>query len=76
MGLPALHGPLFKGLLTSYHDVYGELDPTAALALLARLQLPADTPQLAELRSVLAAGHRNHHRSPHAWDDAMRASMG
>ncbi|MEU5303512.1 hypothetical protein ACH4YO_32240 [Streptomyces noursei] len=74
MGLPGLHGPLFKGLLAGYHDVYGELEPTAALALLARLQLPADTPHLAELRSVLAAGHRNHHRSPHAWDDAVRAS--
>jgi hypothetical protein len=74
--LPALHVPLFKGLLTSYHDVYGDLEPKAALALLARLQLPADTPHLPELRSVLAAGHRNHYCSPHAWDDAVRASTG
>ncbi|MEU6887924.1 hypothetical protein ABZ918_22420 [Streptomyces viridosporus] len=73
--LPALHGPLYEGLLAGYHDVYGHLEPTAALALLARLQLPADTPHLAELRSVLAAGHRNHRRSPHAWDAAVRASM-
>ncbi|KUO14876.1 hypothetical protein [Streptomyces dysideae] len=73
--LPALHVPLFKGLLAGYHDVYGDLEPTAALALLARLQLPADTPHLAELRSVLAAGHGNHYRSPDAWDDAVRASM-
>ena len=73
--VPALHGPLFKGLLAGYHDVYGDLEPAAALALLARLQLPADTPHLAELRSVLAAGHRNHYRSPHAWDDAVRASV-
>ncbi|MFE2086997.1 hypothetical protein [Streptomyces sp. NPDC059460] len=72
--LPALHGPLFKGLPAGYHDVYGDLDPTAAPAVLARLQLPADTPHLAELRSVLAAGHRNHYRSLHAWDDAVRAS--
>ncbi|WP_406178340.1 hypothetical protein [Streptomyces sp. NBC_00996] len=72
--LPALHGPLFKGLLASYHDLYGDLESTAALALLARLHLPADTPHLAELRSVLAAGRRNHHRSPHAWDDTVRAS--
>ncbi|MDL5206336.1 hypothetical protein [Streptomyces sp. ALI-76-A] len=72
--LPALHVPLFKGLLAGYHDVYGDLEPTAALALLARLQLPADTPHLPALRSVLVAGHRNHYRSPHAWDDAVRAS--
>lgn len=72
--LPALHVPLFKGLLAGYHDVYGDLEPTAALALLARLQLPADTPNLPELRSVLVAGHRNHYRSPHAWDDAVRTS--
>ncbi len=72
--LPALHVPLFEGLLAGYHDVYGDLEPTAALALLPRLRLPADTPNLAELRSVLAAGYRNHYRSPHAWDDAVRAS--
>ncbi|MFG2821527.1 hypothetical protein ACGFX4_19110 [Kitasatospora sp. NPDC048365] len=72
--LPALHVPLFKGLLAGYHDVYGDLEPTAALALLARLHLPADTPHLPELRSVLVAGHRHHYRSPHAWDDAVRAS--
>jgi hypothetical protein len=72
--LPALHAPLFKGLLTGYHDLYGDLEPTAALALLARLQLPADTLHLPELWSVLLAGHRNHYRSPRAWDDAVRAS--
>ncbi|MFI6475957.1 hypothetical protein ACIBL5_37695 [Streptomyces sp. NPDC050516] len=65
--LPALHGSLFKGLLASYHDLYGDLEPTAALALLAQLQLPADTPHLMELRSVLTAGHTNHYRTPHAW---------
>ncbi|MEU9415775.1 hypothetical protein [Streptomyces sp. NPDC048272] len=69
---PALHGSLFKGLLGGYHDVYGDLEPKAAQALLARLRLPATTPHLAELRSVLAAGHENHYRSPHAWDDAIR----
>ncbi|MBB5128188.1 hypothetical protein [Streptomyces griseoloalbus] len=71
--LPTLHGPLFKGLLASYHDVYGCLEPTAALALLAQLELPGNTPHFAELRSVVAAGHRNHHRSLHAWDEAVRA---
>ena len=74
--LPALHMPLYKGLLASYHNVYGHLEPTAALAILARLQLPPDTQHLAALRSVLAAGHRNHYRSPHAWGDAVRASTG
>ncbi|MFH8569184.1 hypothetical protein [Streptomyces sp. NPDC017993] len=73
--LPALHEPLFKGLLAGYHDVYGQLEPTAALALLARLQLPADTPHLPQLRSVLSAGHRNHYLVPPAWDDAARGSL-
>ncbi|MEU9233955.1 hypothetical protein [Streptomyces subrutilus] len=63
---------MFRGLLTSYHDIYGDLEPAAALALLDRLDLPTDTPHLAELRHVLAAGHTNHYRSPGAWDDAVR----
>ncbi|MFJ5812017.1 hypothetical protein [Streptomyces sp. NPDC093093] len=71
-----LHMPLFKGLLACYHDVYGDLEPTAALAILARLQLPADTRDLPALRSVLAAGHGNHYRSPQAWDDAVATSTG
>ncbi|KOV52524.1 hypothetical protein ADL00_37320 [Streptomyces sp. AS58] len=72
--LPALHGSLFKGLLAGYHDVYGDLEPMAALALLERLRLPAGTPFLAELRSVLGAGHRNHYRSPQAWDNVAQPS--
>ncbi|MCX4717024.1 hypothetical protein OG818_14565 [Streptomyces virginiae] len=71
--LPALHPALFRGLRASFHDVYGDLNPAAALALLDRLDLPADTPHLAELRQVLAAGHTNHYRSPGAWDDAVRS---
>ena len=71
--LPALHLALFKGLRASYHDIYGDLEPPAALALLDRLDLPAGTRHLAELRLVLAAGHENHHRSPHAWHDAVRS---
>ncbi|MGW1354187.1 hypothetical protein ACWCQE_33655 [Streptomyces sp. NPDC002409] len=70
---PALHPVLFRGLLTSFHDVYGDLEPAAALALLDRLDLPTDTRHLAELRHVLAAGHKNHYRSPDAWDDALRS---
>ncbi|MFB7406888.1 hypothetical protein ACFCZ2_06850 [Streptomyces sp. NPDC056202] len=71
--LPALHPALFRGLLTSFHDVYGDLEPADALALLDRLDLHTDTLHLAELRHVLAAGHRNHYRSPGAWDDAVRS---
>ncbi|NUP68230.1 MAG: hypothetical protein HOW71_39355 [Nonomuraea sp.] len=37
------------------------------------LDLPVNTQHLAELRHVLAAGHRNHYRSPGAWDDAVRS---
>ncbi|MCX4765088.1 hypothetical protein OG562_29765 [Streptomyces sp. NBC_01275] len=65
--LPALRQALFQGLLACYHDVYGDLDPAAALVLLARLDLPPDTPHLAALHAVLTGGHTNHHRSPHAW---------
>ncbi|GHI76653.1 hypothetical protein Sspor_22140 [Streptomyces spororaveus] len=71
--LPALHPALFRGLRAGFHDVYGDLEPAAALALLDRLDLPADTRHRAELRQVLAAGHTNHYRSPGAWDDAVRS---
>ncbi|WP_229860358.1 hypothetical protein [Streptomyces litmocidini] len=71
--LPALHPALFRGLLAGFHDVHGDLEPAAAPALLDRLALPAGTWHLAELRHVLAAGHRNHYRSPGAWDDAVRS---
>ncbi|MFE1793985.1 hypothetical protein ACFW7J_37205, partial [Streptomyces sp. NPDC059525] len=73
MRLPALHPALFCGLLASFHDVYGDLEPAAALTLLDRLDLPANTRHLAKLRRVLAAGHKNHYRSPAAWDDAVRS---
>ncbi|GHB11351.1 hypothetical protein ACIQRS_14235 [Streptomyces termitum] len=71
--LPDLHEPVFRGLLASFHDLYGDLDPTPARALLDRLDLPPHTRHLPELRHALAAGHRNHHRSPGAWDDAVRS---
>ncbi|MFJ3222742.1 hypothetical protein ACIPJS_05180 [Streptomyces sp. NPDC086783] len=71
--LPALHPALFRGLRAGFHDVYGDLEPGAALSLLDRLDLPSDTEHLAELRHVLAAGHKNHYRSPGAWDDAIRS---
>ncbi|MFJ4467191.1 hypothetical protein ACIP2X_06655 [Streptomyces sp. NPDC089424] len=75
MRLPSLHGAVFKGLLTSFHDVYGDLEPAAALPLLDQLDLPTNTQHLAELRHVLTAGHRNHHRCPHAWEDAVQARL-
>ncbi len=53
-----LHPALFKGLRTSYHDVYGDLEPAAALGLLDRLDLPPETEHLAELRAVLKTGAR------------------
>ncbi|TWD17668.1 hypothetical protein FB570_111281 [Streptomyces sp. T12] len=73
MRLPALHSALFRGLLASFHDVYGDLEPTAALTFLGQLHLPTNTQHLAELRHVLAAGHKSHYRSPGAWDDALRS---
>ncbi|SEB65892.1 hypothetical protein [Streptomyces sp. TLI_105] len=71
--LPALHTALFRGLRAGFHDVYGDLEPAAALALLDQLDLPTNTRHLAGLRHVLAAGHKNHYRSPGAWDDAVRS---
>lgn len=66
-GIPDLHPALFRGLLGSYHDIYGDLEPEPAAALLKQLDLPAGTEHLTELHQVLEAGHRNHHRAPHAW---------
>lgn len=73
MRLPDLHAAVFRGLLASFHHVYGDLEPAVVLAFLGRLDLPTDTQHLAELRHVLAAGHKNHYRSPGAWDDAVRS---
>ncbi|MEU3278893.1 hypothetical protein [Streptomyces antibioticus] len=74
--LPALHSALFLGLRASFHDVYGDLEPAAALALLDQLDLPTTTQHLVALRHVLAAGHSNRHGSPGAWDDAVRSCSG
>ncbi|WP_106396415.1 hypothetical protein [Actinocorallia populi] len=71
-GFPELHPALFRGLLLSYHDVYGDLEPRAALALLERLELPPGTEHLATLSAVLREGHTNHYRSPGAWDHAKQ----
>ncbi|GCD41170.1 hypothetical protein [Streptomyces paromomycinus] len=73
--VPQLHPALFRGLLGSYHDLYGDLEPRAALALLDQLDLPAATEHLAPLRAVLTAGHQNHYRAPDAWPRALDASQ-
>ncbi|MEW2391039.1 hypothetical protein AB0933_22045 [Streptomyces venezuelae] len=73
MRLSALHSALFRSLLASFHDVHGNLEPTAALTILDQLDLPTNTQHLAELRHVLSAGHKNHYRSPGAWGDALRS---
>jgi hypothetical protein len=70
---PALRDAVFRALLTGYHDFYGGLVPDEALGLLEGLGLPPETEHLGALRSVLAAGHQNHYRSPEAWDEVRRA---
>jgi hypothetical protein len=72
--LPSLHPALFKGLLTSYLDVYGDLRPEPALELLADLELPPHQEHLSELRIVLEAGHTKHRHSPEAWAEALRTT--
>lgn len=65
-----LHQAVFKAILASYHDYFGNLEPAPALDLLDRLGIPTGTEHLAPLRHVLAAGHRNHYVSPEAWNVA------
>lgn len=60
--VPALRPAVYRGLLTSYHDIYGFLEIGPALALLDRLDLPPDTEHLADLRGALAEGHTNYYR--------------
>ncbi|MGW6948115.1 hypothetical protein [Streptomyces xanthophaeus] len=68
--VPELHAAVFRALRDSYHDLFGQLEPPSALALLDTLDLPPDTEHLAALRTVLRAGHANHYRSPDAWRQA------
>jgi hypothetical protein len=68
--IPELHAALFKGLLTSYHDAYGDIEPEPALRLLARL--PPGVEHFDTLCAVLRAGHRNHYRSPGAFTGVPR----
>ncbi|GAA0241830.1 hypothetical protein GCM10009527_043090 [Actinomadura nitritigenes] len=66
-GRADLHPSLFKGLLSSYHDFHGRLEPDAALDLMRRLDLPDGTEHRAALRTVLQAGHANHYGDPNVW---------
>jgi hypothetical protein len=68
--VPPLRAALFLGLLGSYHDVYGSLEPAAALDLLLRLDLPPETEYLTPLRTVLTDGRANHYHHPGAWHAA------
>jgi hypothetical protein len=63
----ALHPAIFAAMLAGYHDIAGNLEPHAALAMLDRLELPTHTEHLARLRTVLAAGSVNDYRDPGAW---------
>jgi hypothetical protein len=65
--VPELTPALLKALLGGYHEIYGDLDPDAALALVTGLDLPPDTEGLAPLRAVLAAGARNHYLDRGLW---------
>jgi hypothetical protein len=62
-----LRTAVFRALLGSYHAVSGSLDSAEALAVLDRLQLPADTEHLPQLRAVLRKGVANHYKDPAAW---------
>jgi hypothetical protein len=73
-GRADLHPSLFKGLLFSYHDFYGRLEPDAALDLLRRLELPDGTEHRTALHNVLQAGHTNHYRDPDVWRAAQTQS--
>ena len=66
-----LRPAVFHGLLRSYHDYFGDLEPGPALTILENLDLAPDTPHLAELRTVLAAGHASHVANPEAWAAAQ-----
>lgn len=68
---PELHDGLFLALLHGYHEVWGRLEPAAALGLLERLEPGREHD--ATLRTVLRQGHANHYRSPDAWAAAGTA---
>ncbi len=66
--MPELHVALFRGLLTSYGDIYGRIELEPALGLLARL--PNDLEHYDTLCTVLRAGHSSYYRDVEAWKAA------
>jgi hypothetical protein len=76
VSLEALHPALFRGILASYQDTHGDLEPAAALDILNQLKLPDDPPDLPSLKAALAAGVDNQHRSSAVWSIADRAALG
>ncbi|GAA4697061.1 hypothetical protein APR04_004410 [Promicromonospora umidemergens] len=69
--IEALRPAVFHGLLRSYHDYFGDLEPGPALTILDDLGLAPGTEHLAELRTVLAAGHSSHVANPEVWAAAQ-----
>lgn len=69
--VPELQQAVFLGLLHSYHDFYGQLEPAAALDLMDQLRLPPDTEHLEQLRAVLSAGGHHHYRTPELWNAVL-----
>lgn len=69
--IETLRPAVFQGILRSYHDYFGDLEPGPALSVLDSLDLAPDTVHLAELRAVLAAGHASHVVTPEAWAAAQ-----
>lgn len=74
VAIELLRPAVFRGILASYHDFFGKLEPEPALALLDRVDLPEDTEHLRPLRTVLAAGYTSHYAAPDAWGAAQAAS--
>jgi hypothetical protein len=50
---PELHQALFRGIYAGCYGVYGSLDPSAALTILRRLELPEDYEGFDRLKAEL-----------------------
>ncbi|MFJ2008586.1 hypothetical protein [Streptomyces chartreusis] len=72
--LPAMHSAVFRGLRASFHDVYGDLEPAAALALLDRLDLsPHEHP--VPCRTAPRTCRRAREPLPQPWCMGHRGSL-
>ncbi|MGV4926318.1 hypothetical protein K2224_15745 [Streptomyces sp. BHT-5-2] len=67
---PELQPAVFRAILGSYHDFYGDLEPHSALALLRQLSMPSDTEHFTALCDALEAGHTSHYLSRRLAADA------